>query len=254
MSLGLGMAGTTPLWGQNPPAAPDTAAQEPKDSVRVIGRVLEYPSGQPLADAVVRFGEKGDRGDRGLERVTDPAGRFVFDEVPVGDQFVEVEHLGHERAADSVYLPPGKVIQLEVRLAIEPIELEAITVVVRSQRLTNVGFYERRQTGLGAYISREDIEEREPLALSDMLRAIPGVRLRYDGFGRAYELLRRGCPIQYFVDGAMVASGTGFYLDLMMPGDIEGIEIYRGAATIPPEFNRGTPTCGVIVVWTRSSD
>jgi hypothetical protein len=32
---------------------------------------------------------------------------------------------------------------------------------------------------------------------------------------------------------------------------IGGIEVYRSAAEIPPQFNGSGAACGVIVIWTR---
>jgi hypothetical protein len=34
---------------------------------------------------------------------------------------------------------------------------------------------------------------------------------------------------------------------------VEGIEVYSGASTIPPQFNtrEGTTICGVVLIWTR---
>jgi hypothetical protein len=39
--------------------------------------------------------------------------------------------------------------------------------------------------------------------------------------------------------------------DLATPTILEGIEIYRGASTIPPEFISPESRCGVIALWTR---
>jgi hypothetical protein len=39
--------------------------------------------------------------------------------------------------------------------------------------------------------------------------------------------------------------------DLVAPGAIEGIELYRGTATIPAEFLTPQARCGVVAIWTR---
>jgi hypothetical protein len=53
-----------------------------------------------------------------------------------------------------------------------------------------------------------------------------------------------------YVDG--VAMPAPFNLDLLpSPRELAGIEVYAGAATIPPQFagfNRG---CGIILIWTK---
>ena len=58
------------------------------------------------------------------------------------------------------------------------------------------------------------------------------------------------CPMQVYLD--QVALPTPFNLDLLpSPKEIAGIEVYAGAATIPPQFNGFNRGCGVIIVWTR---
>jgi hypothetical protein len=46
---------------------------------------------------------------------------------------------------------------------------------------------------------------------------------------------------------------SGYSIDDMPPGDVEGVELYAGAAGLPPEFNRmrGTTICGTVAIWTR---
>lgn len=33
--------------------------------------------------------------------------------------------------------------------------------------------------------------------------------------------------------------------------DIEAVEIYRGAGSVPGEFGGGDAACGAVVIWTR---
>jgi len=92
------------------------------------------------------------------------------------------------------------------------------------------------------------------LLLSDMMRIIPGTTILTGENGRtALRFARVGrsnCPPQFFVDGMQV---TGYSIDDMPPGDVEGVELYAGAAGLPPEFNRmrGTTICGTVAIWTR---
>ena len=39
--------------------------------------------------------------------------------------------------------------------------------------------------------------------------------------------------------------------DMVLPSSVEGIEIYRGLSTVPPEFLNPDAECGVIAIWTR---
>jgi outer membrane cobalamin receptor len=98
--------------------------------------------------------------------------------------------------------------------------------------------------------------------VSDLLRTVPGVQLEATGagtrprvtFGRASG---SDCATQIFVDGFLVnRGGPGGVNDIRLddvvsPGAVEGIEIYRGLSTVPAEFLNADAGCGVIAVWTR---
>ena len=52
-----------------------------------------------------------------------------------------------------------------------------------------------------------------------------------------------------WVDGQ---AAMGMEIDEIRAQDIHGIEIYRGASTLPVQFAKaGLGQCGAIVVWTR---
>ena len=158
-----------------------------------------------------------------------------------------------------------RFIQVEVRMDTEAVLLAPLEVVVwsdvdRSPLLDN--FRQRRSQGMGIYITRQDIERRRPMYTSDLLRSVPGVELVGGGGGSRPRValsrgLGMGCATQVFVDGMLVNRRSfgeiiDFRLDdVVSPGSIEGIEIYRGLSSIPPEFLNADSQCGVIAVWTR---
>jgi hypothetical protein len=39
--------------------------------------------------------------------------------------------------------------------------------------------------------------------------------------------------------------------DVVTPNVTEGIEVYRGVATVPPEILSPDAMCGVVAIWTR---
>ena len=39
--------------------------------------------------------------------------------------------------------------------------------------------------------------------------------------------------------------------DYVLPIEIAGIEVYRGAASLPAEFSGSDARCGAIVIWTK---
>ena len=58
-----------------------------------------------------------------------------------------------------------------------------------------------------------------------------------------------GCIPLIWLDGQR---SPGMEIDEISLGDIEGIELYTGTSTTPPQFWVGTSNhCGTIVIWTR---
>lgn len=142
-------------------------------------------------------------------------------------------------------------------------EVRALDVTVRRPPVRGklAGFYRRMERGAGSYVTREEIEERDPFRLTDVVQLVPGfTTARYaDGSGRREGRIDRsvtfhelqGCRIQYWLDGMPIPKVTGFDLDDVPPRDVAGIEVYRGASETPARFQRRGSTCGVVVIWTR---
>jgi outer membrane receptor for ferrienterochelin and colicin len=118
----------------------------------------------------------------------------------------------------------------------------------RRSRLDVTGFYDRRRTRAGHFITREQVEVRPAMFLSDVLRTVPSLRLTYLPGGQGAAVTGRGgCFPTYYLDGVRLldsATLDGFVL----PDHVEGIEVYTNA-TVPAQYAGGN--CGAIVIWTR---
>jgi outer membrane cobalamin receptor len=160
--------------------------------------------------------------------------------------------------------------ELEIRLAptvvlLAPLEIVALSPPRTSPVLENVEH--RRTRGFGVQISRQEIEERRPLQISDVLMELPGVyaeRRRGAAGGRTIHMGRAlvgvgggECPVQVFLDGMLATrdrpGGDVLVDDLASPLDVEVIEVFRGLASVPPEFFTPDARCGVIAIWTKRS-
>jgi len=68
---------------------------------------------------------------------------------------------------------------------------------------------------------------------------------------RFSDLMHAGiCPIEYYVDGVpfqMENSPDAYF----KPGEIAAVEVYDGAANVPPEYASASSACGVVVIWTK---
>lgn len=191
---------------------------------------------------------------------SDTTGRFRIGGVRAGKATLTFRHFGYEPRTLPAAVTAGATANVDVVLQPLVQELPGMLVMEQEQRARQMlqDFYRRKESGNGYFITRQDIENRNPLQLSDMLRTMPGAVLEpMSGTGRATlrfartRIAGRDCPPQYYVDG-VIASGLN--IDDLEPSDIEGIEVYSGASRIPPQFNNsriGTSICGVVVVWTR---
>jgi hypothetical protein len=201
-----------------------------------------------------------------LVRVTDGEGSFLFPQVQPGTYEVVLKHLAYGTQTDSIELGEGELVSYEVRLVMEPIELAPLVVTVQRRAISRMllGFYERMSLGLGGYfITREDIERRLPHQISQMIGEAPGARVRCPGrscyviFARYARDPRGSCRPAVYVDRMYVGGGMNdpsrpVRIDeLVIPTEVEAVEVYDSPGSLPAEFGGSRAGCRVIVIWTR---
>jgi len=232
--------------------------------VRIEGRVIAEDTELPLGYAEVTLRRPD---GRFLSRVeTDTTGTFAFVVARESAIRLSAKRLGYRAATTPVLHFDGRTyFRVEVRLDTDALLLAPLEVVVWSEVDPSPmldAFRRRRASGLGNFISRAEIERRNPAHTSDLLRTLPGVHLSGSGRGsRPVIDLGRGagrdCVTQIFLDGMLMNRRIGGTVpdvrldDLVSPASIEGIEVYNGLSTIPPEFLTDDAPCGVVAVWTR---
>lgn len=243
-------------------AAPVTAQDD--DTVRLVGHVVTDRDQAPIERVVVTVVDPD--GNDLTESYTDAEGRFTLlvDENP-GTVKLRAQRLGYATVlSPPLHIEGFTTMTVEVRLSPEAVPMAPLEVVSGRQKPTSFkldGFQRRRELGLGSYITRDDIERRNPSHVSDLLRTLPGIQLSSSGTGsNAVVTMDRGvnlrgrCAAQIYVDEFHVnrAGGWTFRIDdVVSPGDVFGIEVYRGLATVPAEFLSPQADCGVVVIWTR---
>lgn len=233
----------------NIPLEPVGGDGGPVRTNRVMGQVREAETGRPMVGAEVTLS-----GVRTFQ-VTGSDGKFEFATVPQGFTTLTVRHMGRAPMTDELEVSGPETLELDIRLAPEPVELDPMVVTVsrRNSYLEEMGFYERIEKGYsGQQINREAIEERNPRTMGDLFQAVPGVRVFYDGLGRFQVLMARavrfsggdGCVPRLLIDD--IPSDAGWLQDIQ-PQRVEAVEVY-GGANAPLRYN---DPCGVVLVWTR---
>lgn len=225
---------------------PQAVAQSSKGSI--TGRVVMSKEGTPVAGARIFLLNLR----RGL--TTDSLGRFAFPELKPGSYRIEASLLGFAPLSAVVALGAGEHKDLEFRTdtlgqLLPTIFVEGQPEPVTLRILTT--FERRMSVGHGRFITRDDIVKRNPVQLMDMIRFLPGVRSDCRGSTCQLRLNhdRSGCPPAIFVDEQRTSLAV---LEITPPNDVEGVEVYRGAAETPPELNNETARCGgAIAIWTR---
>jgi hypothetical protein len=251
-------------------------AQTDTTRVMISGTVVD-PERQPLEGVEVRL--VGDS----VRRFTSRAGTFRLYAQRGTELLLQFRRPGYNAQllklkgewSGTVLMVPGAFelpdIQVNARNA-KPAEYAGTTKYD--------DYFRRRRQGLGEFITREDIDRRNPLHTFEILDGRPGIRVQFQpdrgtfvGFVRCNEYPPR---INVYVDGnKLIPSGSaritgsesaiagigrqrrdpeiagivGEMLSRVNPREIEFIEIFRGPGELPPEFNDGN--CGAIVIWTR---
>lgn len=186
---------------------------------------------------------------------SDSVGRFTLSAIPVGSIELSFRRLAFAPVVVTIEIPATDTTDIEVTLTVVAQKLNGVVVQAHApKRRVLEAFESRRRAGIGYFVTRAQIEQRHPYQLSDMLRRIPGLNVIPGFNGRMTLRFARvggsNCSPQYFLDGIQA---TGFTIDEVPPGDVEGVELYGGASGVPPEYNRlnGTSNCGTVLIWTR---
>jgi len=195
---------------------------------------------------------------------TGPNGRFRIVKVPVGQYLVIVKRVGYHPVSSTIEVSTADTVRLAYTL--NPVTATELSPVVvsepESQSLRLKGFDERRKLGFGEFMTRAEIEKAASVYPTELMRHFLAINVSPNRNGAVTEYYalstREGgnpqqgaCPMQVYLDE--VPLETPFNLDLLPPPkDIYGIEVYSGAATIPPRFAGTNTGCGVILVWTKS--
>ena len=140
--------------------------QGPKKS-EIRGTVVRASDRQPVTGAKVSLDGTE------LALTTDTKGKFKFPKVSAGQYIIRAEVEGFPVATSTLLLAQGD--RLEVEFAVGPtdaVTLPELKVDESAPARVSpiVEFNRRATTGNGRYITRDDIEQRKPTTMMDVLR------------------------------------------------------------------------------------
>lgn len=220
----------------------------------VTGIVRAAGDGQPLSGVMVslRASGPGVGGGGGAFHVTDSTGHFRITRLPPGRYTLHIAYAEHTSEDYQVGLQRGRTLEVSILLDAEAVDLSPIVVEAASSdyALSLAGFYERREHGMGRFVTHAEIDRRQPATLSNIL-AGTGVTMRCQRthcIPVRYSSGRR-CAVSVFLDGLRVEN---YNIDMIPPEDVLGVEVYRQGADTPAEFSRYSADCGAVVIWTKN--
>ena len=222
----------------------------------VRGKLLDQYTNQPIPSATVTL-VRPDNTPVGPTTKTGNDGSFSVQAPAPGIYRLRADLQGYLAAVTpAVELGQGDQINITWRLLAGVVQMRPIAIVASSRRPTGRlgGFYDRAQRrGFGTFITREQIDQRRPFFVSDLLRTLPGLQVVPARRGFGYDVLTTaGCRPAVFLDGIQFPLMGETIDEIVNPMNLEGIEVYAHAPEVPAEFVAPRNNCGAIVLWTRA--
>jgi hypothetical protein len=226
----------------------------------VNGRAVDAGTGGGIAGVAVRAINADSQAVASV--VTDSTGAFALPLRAAGAYRLEARHIAYWTiTTDSLLLEGGESVEVVVRMAARPLELDPLVVVSRRpdprHRATHDGFRARHASapsvGSRRVVDRDDLEFRNAMSIGDILR---------------HFVPPRSC-ITYYWDGHMILNAQMEEARLSTPIEaIQGVEYYRYSYDAPlelrqdnPRFNNqvllaegGSARCSIVAVWSRNAD
>jgi hypothetical protein len=233
---------------------PLSAQQAARTAKGVIDGRVSDEGFAPIAGAIVEIVHPAIRVETG------ESGRFQLLAVPPGQYLVVVRKLGYRPVVGVVELPASDTVRIDYTL--EKLSmLDTVRVVDKRLSPRMAEFEDRRRYGVGQFVTTEQIEKRNSVFATELVRTFTGLTVKMEGrtsvaiSGRtsSTKIATKGgqqCYTDVYVDGVHLPSPVNLD-DLPSPKDLAGIEYYHGPATAPLQFGKMGSTCGLLLIWTK---
>jgi hypothetical protein len=217
---------------------------------------------------------------------TNGGGAFRIDSISAGPHLIRFRRVGIMPLTVSVVVDPNSITSVDVMLEPFPLTLSRVNVQAKSGELMHLpaGVADRMRTGVGTYITADQIAKMNPRQTLEIFRHVPGIEVD----GRPGEevvsntrgsqsingetcqsgmlVVLNGVPLSTSVTQGPTFAGTPApdwtvgmtsqtnnaavgVMNTISPKDIAAIEIYKDGAESPATVTESS--CGTIFVWTR---
>jgi hypothetical protein len=227
----------------------DTVSVRSEELAGLNGEVVSAMDGKPIPRALVYLV----RAASGA--VTDSSGKFSIEGIPPGTDTLIIRYGGFDPQKAALEFEPRQILGVVFVLSERIFEVAELRVEVRGVDPEATRLELRQRMGGGVYITREQIRDRNPNVLTEMVREIPRVDVLPSGIGAGTtEIVLIGygaaaCKPKYYVDGLLM--DENFELNNTPVDDVALLEIYRSPAEAPTQYRRGGMRCGAILIWIR---
>jgi formylmethanofuran dehydrogenase subunit C len=199
---------------------------------------------------------------------TGPTGLALIPDVAPGRLLVRARKIGFTAGQISATIAAGRNTVPIILSQIAAPALDTVRIVGDERRAggRHDDFETRRLNKAGTFfVSRAEIEKRNPSDVWQMLQHAPGMKIRSGGpnengtyavTGRSAQtslLSDTPCYMRVMVDGVVWPDEKPNLNLLPRPSEIHGMEVWAGPSSIPPQYG-GTGSgkwCGMIAIWTR---
>lgn len=200
---------------------------------KIVGRVVDGQTAQPIASAQVLLGDQSAGYTSGID------GRFVLRDVPPGDHSLVVEMLGYaSKTVTGVAVQPDGVVTVDVALESAALELEGITVSAAIETGSTVALMtERRaESFVVDAIAADQISKSPDGDAAAALKRVPGLSVVDGKFAYVRGLGERYSSTT--LNGAPLASPMpdrkAVPLDIVPSGLLESIVTAKSYAPDQP--------------------
>jgi TonB family protein len=183
---------------------------------------------------------------------SDDSGTFKLPPLPRGPATLTVRRIGYKPVSLETQLPFPATLAVSLESTAQT--LSAVVVQDRRRRYEGplAEFNRRRDFGIGRFLTVSQIDARNAIRTTDLLRGFPGVQIVQGIRGTQLRLRGNRCDPLVWIDGSPALAGY-FDIDAFSPNSLSGIEVYSGVSEVPVELRgpRGEERCGVVAVWSR---